>query len=77
MKHGQAREGGRWCTKHGYYHGILYPCEHFSQEMLDKINIEDTKNRENWNNSEYIQKKLDDGMPPEGVVIMQMFAGLR
>lgn len=81
-RHGQVALGGnyqgcRWCRGHRHYHGSLFPCEHYSKETLDKIAQLDRENRVNWSNPEFIKKRIDGGMPFEGIIIMQMFAGLR
>lgn len=43
FKHGQQGDEttdyphGRWCSTHGW-HGYLYSCEHYSDEILKEIN---------------------------------------
>ena len=69
--------GGRWCKVCKHAHGYLYPCQHYSEDTLNEIKVLSEKDRYNWSNPDYIKKKIEEGMPIEGVIIMQMFAGLR
>jgi len=77
MEHGKVTGGGRWCSVHGYFHGLLYPCGHYSIETLSEIAELDAVARTNWSDPQFIKRQIDDGMPIDGVYIMQMFAGLR
>ena len=70
-------KGCRWCSFHNHYHGALFPCEHYDEETLVKISKLDAETKKNWSSPDFIQKQLDEGMRPEEVIIMQMFAGLR
>ena len=81
-RHGQVATQGdfsgcRWCWRCRQFHSYLYACEHYNRDILSEIAELQVLNQSNWGDSEYIQKQLDDGMPAEGVVIMQMFAGLK
>lgn len=70
-------KGGRWCAVHKYTHGHLYACGHYDQNTLNEIAEEQAINKSNWSDQEFIQKQIDGGMPLAGILIMQMFAGLR
>ena len=69
--------GGRWCSVCRHYHAYLYDCPSYSVEVLSEIAEGWALNESNWSDPEFIQERLDEGMPIAGVAIMQMFAGLR
>lgn len=69
--------GNRWCKVCKHAHGSLYSCPYYTEDTLNEIKILDGENKHNWSNPDFIKKKMEEGMPVEGVIIMQMFAGLR
>ena len=74
-RNGVLTEGGRWCSFHKWFHGSQHHCNHFSEDTLHEIDLLVAEERKNWSDHSFIQKQLDGGIPVEGVMIMQMFAG--
>jgi len=65
----------RWCAVHNQYHGSLYKCPFYSKETLDEIARETSIWGRNLKDPDYIQKLIQQGVPPEGIAILKFFAG--
>ena len=81
MKNGIVGTGdwshARWCKVCNRYHGILYLCEKYPEKIKEKIKHQNDKHMENLRNPKWCQKQIDQGLPPEGIVIFRALANLR
>lgn len=56
--------GMRWCEIDKVYHGILYPCEHYPENILKEIEISANKWFNLLNDKTWV-KEIEGGMPVE------------
>ena len=80
-KHGEyIKEGewsnSRWCEICNHYHGHLYPCPNYSPELLKEIESDHKTLVANLSDETWIKQQVENGIPPEAIVIMRVFAGL-
>ena len=66
----------RWCDACGHHHGPLYPCEHYSTELLLSIEHETLEVQKNLSDPVWCKAQIENGLPPEGIFIFRLFAGL-
>jgi hypothetical protein len=74
--HGQPDgTGGRFCQVHGY-HGWLYPCPQYPENVLQEIEEKSEQLRRNLNDPDWIREQIENDIPAEAVIILRVFAGL-
>lgn len=66
----------RYCATCGHDHGPLYICEHYPAELQEEILRADHQWRKNLMDPAWCQKQIDNGLPPEGIVIFRALAGV-
>lgn len=66
----------RFCKKHNQYHGPLYVCASYSDELKTDIKKQSQKWVNQLNDPEWIKQQLDNGVPPIAIDIQRIFAGL-
>ena len=78
MEHGKLYQNGRvrWCGPCKEYHGPLYPCDHYSTALLLTIDQEIEQMQINLSDPAWCKAQVNQGMPPEGIHIFRLFAGL-
>lgn len=76
MENGECVDGGRWCVSCSRYHGILYECPAYPEEIKMDIRYTLERSRRNLSDPEWIAREIEKGTPPEVIMIMRCFAGL-
>ena len=71
MKHGEVKDHGRWCNECQIFHGILYECEKFPDEIRAKIRVGNAKFSNNLNDPTWIKRQIDNGVEPEVIAIFR------
>jgi len=66
----------RWCAVCNAEHGILYPCEYYSEATLAEIKKHTDIFVGQLCDSEWRASQIVKGTPPEVIDIMRFFAGL-
>ena len=76
MKHGELnKDGFRFCKYHKQ-HGPLYPCPKYSKKVLKKITLQSEAYVNNLQDPIWCNKQIENGLPPEGIMIFRILAGL-
>ena len=65
-KHGQLseRHDVRWCETHKQYHGLLYECAEYPQDIRLKIRQDTIKWVNQLKDPIWVQEQIDKGIPP-------------
>ena len=76
MKSGDLGKGesshARWCEKHNNYHGILFICDSYPDDLKQKLVKDRETFRKNLNDPEWVKKQ---NVEPEVIEIFKIFAG--
>jgi len=77
VRNDDAWDNARWCEHHKQYHGILYTCNHYTDEVKKEVGIRSNKHIENLNDPEWCRRQVDKGLPEIGISIFKVFAGIK
>lgn len=66
--------GHRFCPDCACWHGSLYICDFYGDELAAAIAEEATRWRNNLANPQWVKEQLDKGVPTMAIVAMQAFA---
>ena len=75
QEEGHPYHGSRWCEECNHWHGPLFLCLHFGDNLTDDIKEQQARFRANLRDPKWIQKQLDNGTPPEVIGIFQVLGG--
>lgn len=64
-----------WCEACQKEHGPLFICDSYSEERKAKIRKSDEAYRKCLRDPKWIQKQMDNGVPPEAIEIFKALAG--
>jgi hypothetical protein len=66
-----------YCETCKHEHGILYICEHYSDEVKADIGAKLEKWVSQLRDPEWVKHQTLSGVPPEVIAINRIFAGLK
>ena len=69
-------DGNRYCQACLHEHGPLYNCPHYPPEVRAEIAAADARFRANLADPVWVQRQLDNGVPPVAIVFFRALAGL-
>jgi hypothetical protein len=67
---------GRWCAGCGQEHGSLYDCDKYDADTLAEIAALNERYLANLRDPAWCEKQVANGVPPEGIAIFRVLAGL-
>lgn len=77
-KHGESDErGGRRCDVCDAFHGTLYICPSYSDELKAKLEQQTGAWRNDLRDPEWCDEQVRAGIPESVIQIMAMFAGVQ
>ena len=77
LKHGESKNGGRWCETHNQFHGDLYPCPEYPKEVLQHLEKASEQYISNLRSRSWCNKQIaDNKIPAEGIQIFRALAGI-
>lgn len=65
-----------YCESCEHGHGPLYICESYPAERKRKLRRDTVEYIRSLNDSGWVQKQIDNGVPPEAIAILRAMAGL-
>lgn len=68
--------GSRWCDEHQQFHGPLYSCETYPEEVLQEIADNSARFATNLLNEQWCREQIAKGVPLEAILIWRAPAGL-
>lgn len=66
----------RWCATEGTWHGPLYICEYYTDEIKAEIEKSQGQFRKNLTDPIWIEKQIAGGVRPFEIAVMRWMAGL-
>lgn len=66
----------RQCEGCGRHHGPLYICPTYPPELQAEIQAASDRYRANLADPEWCKRQIENGLPPEGIVIFRALAGV-
>lgn len=65
----------RWCEPCNTYHGILYICTNYSEELTKEITEDSNKFIHNLHTAEWCEAQINKGIPVEAITVFRTLAG--
>lgn len=77
IKHGELNTNGdaRWCDVCAWWHGPLYICEHYPNDINNEIFYLIEKFHKDINDPNWIKKQTDNGIHQKVIDILRLLSG--
>ena len=64
----------RWCNTCNQYHGILYKCEHYSDELKQQLQKQTDQLKDNLMDPSWCKEQIDNGATKEALMFFRVFS---
>ena len=77
MKTGEVKDNNRWCESHNRFHGILYNCDEYSDELKEELTKSGEVYINNLRSRKWCDKQKEErGIDEIGINMFRVMAGI-